>query len=78
MGRNNNQMVCLPVRRSPPHRDSTTDMGLSVLRGLEDTVQGVSDADQEQPSRDHVVQRLHLPGGVLQGHREERQCITLS
>ena len=55
MGRYNNQMVRLPVRRSPPHRDGTADMGLSVLRGLQDPVPGVFNADQEQPSRDHVV-----------------------
>lgn len=50
MGSNNNQMVRLPIRRSTTHRDSPADMGLSVLRGLEDLVPGVSDPDQEQPS----------------------------
>lgn len=78
MGRNNNQMVRLSIRRSPPHRDGPTDMGLPVLRRLQDPVPRLFDADQEQPRRDHVVQRLHLPGGVLQGHRKERQCTALS
>lgn len=45
MGRHHDQMVRLPIRRGPSHRNRTANMGLPILRGVQDFVPCLFDAD---------------------------------